>query len=76
MGKDMFRDAGVKAAKTTMLELNVLLHLEDVYTELREQIIVRRAEMVGKLKDMGYGGSIYLKGLLVLSTYTHALPHT
>ncbi len=43
----------------TVLEMMVLKHLEDQCSELREHILSRRAEMVGKLQNMGYGEYTY-----------------
>ena len=45
----------MKVARTTVLEMEVLTYLEREYLEFRERLTRKRAEMVGKLQDMGYG---------------------
>ncbi len=45
----------MKVAITTVLEMEVLTYLEREYLELRERLTRKRAEMVRRLQDMGYG---------------------
>ncbi len=51
------RDAGLKAARVTVLEMKVLTHMRRECFELRERINRRKIEMEGKLQQLGYGGS-------------------
>ncbi len=53
--KCVYRAAGMKVVRTTVLEMKVLTYLEREYLELRERMARKRAEMAKKLQDMGYG---------------------
>ena len=61
MGNLVHRDAGVKAARTVMLEMMALEALEGKCATLSERIFSKRTEMVGKLHKMGLGESTILR---------------
>ena len=43
----------------TLFEFEVLVKAEIRYDELRQQVVSKRAKMVGKLQELGYGKPLF-----------------